>query len=32
MSNSNPERMTEDQIENALYEIKNNEPKKIVKI
>jgi len=32
MSNSNPERMTEDQIENALYEIKNNSPKKFIRI
>ena len=32
MSNTNPDRMTEDQIENALYEIKNNEPKKFIRI
>ena len=32
MSNSNPDRMTDDQIENALYEIKNKEPKRFVKI
>ena len=32
MSNNNPDRMTEDQIENALYEIKNNEPKKFVRL
>ena len=32
MSSSNPDRMTDDQIENALYEIKNKEPKKFVRI
>mgnify|MGYP003132716323 CR=1 FL=1 len=32
ISNSNPDRMTDDQIENALYEIKNNEPKRFVRI
>ena len=32
MSNSNPDRMTDDQVENALYEIKNKEPKKFIKI
>ena len=32
MSNSNPARMTDDQVENALYEIKNKEPKKFIKI
>ena len=32
MSNNNPDRMTEDQIENALYELKNNEPKKFIRI
>ena len=32
MSNSNPDRMTDDQIENALYEIKNKEPKKFIRI
>jgi hypothetical protein len=32
MSNSNPARMSEEQIENALYEIKNKEPKRFVKI
>ena len=32
MSNSNPARMTGDQIENALYEIKNKNPKKFVRI
>ena len=32
MSNSNPARMTEDQIENALYEIKNKEPKRFIRI
>ena len=32
MSNSNPDRMTSEQIENTLYEIKNTSPKKFVKI
>ena len=32
MSNTNPDRMTEDQIENALYEIKNSSPKKFTRI
>ena len=32
MSNSNPDRMTTDQVENALYEIKNSEPKKFIRI
>ena len=32
MSNSNPDRMSVEQIENALYEIKNKEPKKFIKI
>jgi len=32
MSNTNPDRMTEDQIENALYEIKNKEPKRFIRI
>ena len=32
MSNTNPDRMTEDQIENALYDIKNNKPKKFIRI
>ena len=32
MSNSNPDRMTTDQIENALYELKNSNPKKFVRI
>jgi len=32
MSNSNPDRMSIEQIENALYEIKNKEPKKFIKI
>jgi len=32
MSNSNPDRMTEDQIENSLYEIKNSDPKKFIRI
>ena len=32
MSNTNPDRMTSEQIENTLYEIKNTSPKKFVKI
>ena len=32
MSNSNPDRMTEDQIENSLYELKNSDPKKFTRI
>tara|TARA_R100001594_G_scaffold31271_2_gene58276 strand:- start:1085 stop:1897 length:813 start_codon:yes stop_codon:yes gene_type:complete len=32
MSNSNPDRMTGEQIENALYELKNSNPKKFVRI
>ena len=32
MSNSNPERMTVEQIENALYEFKNSNPKKFHRI
>ena len=32
MSSANPDRMTEDQIENSLYEIKNKNPKKFVRI
>ena len=32
MSNTNPDRMTEDQIENALYEIKNSDAKKFIRI
>ncbi len=32
MSNTNPDRMTSEQIENALYEIKNKNPKKFVRI
>tara|TARA_R110000765_G_scaffold32700_1_gene75650 strand:+ start:213 stop:1028 length:816 start_codon:yes stop_codon:yes gene_type:complete len=32
MSNTNPDRMSGDQVENALYEIKNSDPKKFVKI
>ena len=32
MSNSNPDRMTEDQIENSLYELKNSDPKKFIRI
>jgi len=32
MSNSNPDRMTDEQVENALYEIKNKEPKRFIRI
>ena len=32
MSNVNPDRMTIEQIENSLYELKNNEPKKFLRI
>ena len=32
MSNTNPDRMTEDQIENSLYELKNSNPKKFIRI
>tara|TARA_R110002012_G_scaffold272542_1_gene458139 strand:+ start:54 stop:866 length:813 start_codon:yes stop_codon:yes gene_type:complete len=32
MSNVNPDRMTSEQIENSLYELKNNEPKKFLRI
>ena len=32
MSNVNPDRLTSEQIENALYEIKNKSPKKFVRI
>ena len=32
MSNTNPDRMTEDQIENSLYELKNANPKKFLRI
>mgnify|MGYP003628504011 CR=1 FL=1 len=32
MSSVNPERMTEDQIENSLYELKNSNPKKFIRI
>ena len=32
MSNTNPDRMTSEQIENSLYEIKNTSPKKFVRI
>ena len=32
MSNSNPDRMTADQVENSLYELKNNNPKKFLRI
>tara|TARA_R110002012_G_scaffold117795_1_gene265874 strand:+ start:259 stop:729 length:471 start_codon:yes stop_codon:yes gene_type:complete len=32
MSSTNPDRMTLEQIENALYELKNSNPKKFVRI
>tara|TARA_R110002073_G_scaffold15445_1_gene60917 strand:- start:80 stop:571 length:492 start_codon:yes stop_codon:yes gene_type:complete len=32
MSNTNPDRMNGDQVENALYEIKNSDPKKFLRI
>jgi len=32
MSNANPDRMTEEQVENALYELKNKDPKKFIRI
>ena len=32
LSNTNPDRMSSEQLENALYEIKNNNPEKFVKI
>ena len=32
MSNSNPDRMTDDQIENALYELKSSKPKQFIRI
>tara|TARA_Y100001963_G_scaffold134634_1_gene195424 strand:- start:334 stop:1146 length:813 start_codon:yes stop_codon:yes gene_type:complete len=32
MSNSNPDRMTEEQVENALYELKTSNPKKFLRI
>jgi hypothetical protein len=32
MSNSNPERLTLEQVENALYELKNSQPKKFLKV
>jgi len=32
ISNTNPDRMTKEQVENALYEIKNKTPKKFLKI
>ena len=32
MSNTNPDRMSGEQIENALYEVKNSEPKKFARI
>ncbi len=32
MSNSNPDRMTVEQVENSLYELKNSNPKKFLRI
>lgn len=32
LSNQNPDRMSEEQLENALYELKNSSPEKFVKI
>ena len=32
MSNTNPDRMTKEQVENSLYELKNKEPKKFIRI
>ena len=32
MSNTNPDRMTVEQVENALYELKNSNPKKFLRI
>ena len=32
LSNTNPDRMTEEQIENSLYELKNSNPKKFVRV
>jgi len=32
MSESNPERMTDEQVENSLYELKNKNPKKFLRI
>ena len=32
MSDVNPDRMTEEQIENSLYELKNSNPKKFIRI
>ena len=32
MSNTNPDRMSEEQIENALYEIKNSKPKNFIRL
>ena len=32
MSSTNPDRMTEDQIENSLYELKNSNPKKFIRV
>ena len=32
ISNSNPDRMTSDQVENSLYELKNSDPKRFITI
>ena len=32
LSSTNPDRMTEDQIENSLYELKNSDPRKFIKV
>jgi hypothetical protein len=32
MSNTNPDRLTEEQVENSLYEIKNSKPKKFLRV
>jgi hypothetical protein len=32
ISNTNPDRMSEEQVENALYELKNSNPKKFIRI
>ena len=32
LSSANPDRMTEDQVENSLYETKNTDPKKFIRV
>ena len=32
MSNSNPDRLTTEQVENALYELKNSKPKQFIRV